>query len=144
MARNVETSRNAPCPCESGKKFKRCHGRYQSSANWINTVALLSLVFVMGGLLVAVLNRDVGEENPQGPLSRHYASIPGLALEMLPPEDRVLLLKHLNHTDCPCDCKMTIAECRNLDPDCKHSEAAVKADFQELAGKADPLLQPAH
>ena len=24
--RNSETSRNAPCPCGSGKKFKRCHG----------------------------------------------------------------------------------------------------------------------
>ena len=22
-----QTSRNAPCPCGSGKKFKHCHGR---------------------------------------------------------------------------------------------------------------------
>ena len=24
--RSNEVSRNAPCPCGSGKKFKRCHG----------------------------------------------------------------------------------------------------------------------
>jgi preprotein translocase subunit SecA len=23
----AKTSRNAPCPCGSGKKFKHCHGR---------------------------------------------------------------------------------------------------------------------
>jgi len=26
VTRSTDVSRNGPCPCGSGKKFKRCHG----------------------------------------------------------------------------------------------------------------------
>lgn len=144
-------SRNAPCPCGSGRKFKQCHGspiRYRL----MNPVA-----FVMGLLLlfalvlaVALKNGDAEKGRMEAPAQRvtRYGIVPGLDLQGLSSEMQTRLVNHLNHTPCTCDCKMTVAECRNVDTACKHSREIAEANLRELVGEGRPLsenmLRPAH
>lgn len=47
----MKISRNEPCPCGSGKKYKRCCGRkkFVKKTNWVNWAGLgLCLLFVVG------------------------------------------------------------------------------------------------
>jgi SEC-C motif len=54
----MKVSRNAPCPCGSGRKYKLCHGGAHQTEQ--STGAKVRLVFlallILAGLVLAVLN----------------------------------------------------------------------------------------
>ncbi|MRI87358.1 hypothetical protein FGE12_04180 [Aggregicoccus sp. 17bor-14] len=54
----MKVSRNAPCPCGSGRKYKLCHGRgHRSEWTTGTTVRLAFLVtLLLAGLVLAVLS----------------------------------------------------------------------------------------
>jgi len=47
----AKAGRNDPCPCGSGKKFKRCHG----VEGGVSTGSRLILLAVAGAMLAAIL-----------------------------------------------------------------------------------------
>lgn len=139
-------SRNDLCPCGSGRKFKRCHGRP------IRYPLINPFLFIAGVLLVFALVFVIGlnyrgsgktSKDPAPASSQRvtrYDSIPGLALQSLSSAEQTQLVNHLNHTPCTCDCNMTVAECRHLDPACKHSKEIAESNLAQLVGAASPLL----
>ena len=135
------SARNVSCPCGSGKKFKYCHGRAKTQRL---TISLL----VGGVLLIAVLaimatsglgSRDGEQPESSTPRTTLYTSIPGLQLQLLSSAEQGQLLTDLNNTPCSCDCDMTVAECRHLDPDCQHSKDLAQASFSQLVSQNNPL-----
>jgi protein-disulfide isomerase len=50
--------------------------------------------------------------------SDYYTSTPGVDLSSLTQDQKTLALKIMNEESCPCGCEMSIAECRNNDPQC--------------------------
>jgi hypothetical protein len=54
----MKVSRNAPCPCGSGKKYKQCHGgahkAEQSTGEKVRLVFLALLI--LAGLVLAVMS----------------------------------------------------------------------------------------
>jgi hypothetical protein len=114
-----KAARGAPCPCGSGRAFKDCHGRASRVDRRAAGVAVV--VLLVGGLILGVLLRSPHTSSPEIRRPIAYSSIPGLALGDLGPRDRALLVNHLNHTGCPCDCDFTVAECRHRHGTCEHS-----------------------
>lgn len=120
-----DIGRNAICPCGSGRKFKNCHGA-TTARNW-HLWAVVAL-FVVGFVAFLAFAVTDGKE-PESPTRAasgagkvtDYAVVPGLE-RVTDAGTRNQMVKHLNHTSCPCDCNMTIAECRNIDPTCSHSK----------------------
>ncbi|MFQ5738165.1 MAG: SEC-C metal-binding domain-containing protein [Acidobacteriota bacterium] len=138
--------RRRPCPCGSGKKFVECHGRRSRLA--VHPVwTLLAAGIAMVALLVALngprgttdrvrdLQPAIGTASDlvqNGLPAVRYRSIPGLNLKQLSDLDQDRLVAHLNHTSCTCECKLTVAECRNTHASCPHSEGIVQQSLQQL------------
>jgi hypothetical protein len=68
--------------------------------------------------------------------AKHYNDLPGIDLSLLPPKVFEDILAKANHEECVCDCGMTIAQCRNEDPNCRHSLQRVAAIYADLVGSA--------
>ena len=91
-------------------------------------------IFGIGGIvLVGVawsqwfMANQLAQQAPQ----QFYNDLPDVNLAMLPPEQRMTLIRDLNATKCPCGCGMTIASCRNRDRKCQISLKMSK----EIVGK---------
>lgn len=94
---------------------------------------------------------SVSQPSPEGgrssdrlakvPRVTQYREIPGLDLALLDEARREQFVRHLNHTDCVCDCAMTLAECRNIDPACKHSREEAERLLAQMS--AGPAATPA-
>ena len=54
MRRPSKAGRNDPCPCGSGKKFKRCCEAKSASTRRSNTLLVVLGVILLGGLAAAV------------------------------------------------------------------------------------------
>jgi hypothetical protein len=135
--------RNAACPCGSGRKFKLCHG-LGASGRLMRLPVLVAVVLVVSALFLFALIQ-YGSSGHQAPASKttHYPAVPGLEAAGLTEEEKTRLIAHYNHTACPCECNMRVAECRNIDPTCIHSKQVVDADLASLAAKSPTLSMPA-
>jgi hypothetical protein len=60
MARAAKAGRNDPCPCGSGKKYKRCCEAKQTTARGGRVLMLVVGAIIVGAIAVAVssLNHD--------------------------------------------------------------------------------------
>lgn len=137
---------NSPCPCGSGKKFKYCHGRIEQRGP-IGVILIVAGLLIGGLLLMLTLRPGTKSESgaPAPVRTTYYDTIPGVELASLDTTEREQLVRHLNHTPCPCDCDMTVAECRHRDPTCEHSLRIAQANFQELEAERSPEpISPAH
>lgn len=104
---------------------------------------LVAVVLVVSALfLFALIQYGSGHQVPASKTT-HYPSVPGLEAASLTEEEKTRLIAHYNHTACPCDCNMRVAECRNIDPTCIHSKQVVDADLASLATKSPTLSMPA-
>ncbi len=65
---------------------------------------------------------------------KHYNDLPGIDLSLLPPKVHEDILAAANHEACTCDCDMTVAQCRNEDPNCRHSLQRVAAIYAARVG----------
>lgn len=74
-----------------------------------------------------------------GPSEKEYiADVPNVDWSGLDSSERERATRILNHTDCPCGCGMTLAQCRRDDESCPHSPvlaATILADVER--GKSD-------
>jgi hypothetical protein len=51
----VKAGRNDPCPCGSGKKYKKCHALKQQSNTMSKIVIALLVAVLAGGVYAAVV-----------------------------------------------------------------------------------------
>lgn len=127
--RNI--ARNAPCHCGSGLKYKRCHGKGYLDRP-LNASLIVGLVLAFGILLVLALEFSGVRTSTAGRSVTQYTQIPGIRIELLQLEKRSRYLDRMNQTPCTCDCKMTVAECRNRHSTCEHSQGIAEASFRRL------------
>ncbi len=73
------------------------------------------------------------DDQPHPPT--HYSALPGVEISSFPLSTQQHILERANKMHCTCDCKMTLAECRNEDSTCRHSLAEVAALVAEEARK---------
>ena len=71
--------------------------------------------------------------------------LPGVNLTKLTPEQRLVALHKFNAEECPCGCKLTLAQCRIYDRGCKLSKDRTAAIVEELfaAGEKSKAEAPA-
>jgi hypothetical protein len=73
------TERNAPCPCGSGKKYKRCCALKQTGAMSQTTMIVLVVVLIGGALAVfSMVNTDTSGQPRQvwSDEHGHYHQVP--------------------------------------------------------------------
>jgi len=69
--------------------------------------------------------------------------VPGVDLSKLSPEQKDSVLQVLNKQMCPCNCRMTLRQCRIIDPACPTSLAeALKAVAESRAGSTSHQATP--
>ena len=73
----AKVGRYAPCPCDSGKKYKQCHGAQaaqdnQASGKWIAIVIGGVLLLGALGFLNALSSRDASDAIPSGVWSEEH------------------------------------------------------------------------
>ncbi len=88
---------------------------------WYAMLIFLGIIFVAA---IWVSLEDLREDkriqsNP--PLRSYYESVRGIPLQTLEASRREKVLRQLNSTKCTCECKLTLAQCRNTDRTCKKS-----------------------
>ena len=65
MARGTKAGRNDPCPCGSGKKFKRCCGVKQAADRGSRLMVALVILVIAGAFAAALVNfGDEGYAQP--------------------------------------------------------------------------------
>jgi thiol-disulfide isomerase/thioredoxin len=71
--------------------------------------------------------------------------LPGVNSAKLTPEQRLVLLHRLNAEECPCGCRLTLAQCRINDPPCSFSKDRAAAIIEEIyaAGEKNKAETPA-
>ncbi len=97
------------------------------------------LVFGIGGIVVVgvvwsqwFMTKQLSQQAPQ----QFYSDLPDINLAALQPEQRTSLIRELNATQCPCNCGLTVACCRNRDRSCQTSLKMCKEMVGRLvAGK---------
>lgn len=137
--------RNSACPCGSGKKFKYCHSPQRHSQSLVPL--LTAVVGVLSVVLLIILwpgSSSEQEPNSERKRATNYSSVPGLQLDQLNASEQRQFVDHLNHTDCICECNMTVAECRNIDPGCDHSEKMVEQLLAETIERRVKLPAASH
>lgn len=76
----MKIERNEPCPCGSGKKYKRCCALKHGAGMSQTTMVLLAVAVVGGALaLFAMINTDAGGSTPRRVWSAdhgHYHDVP--------------------------------------------------------------------
>jgi len=89
----------------------------------------------MEGMYTKPSSAPKGAETVAEP-AHHYTDLPGLDITLLPEHVHADILARANHEKCSCDCGMTVAQCRNEDPNCRHSLQRVSAIYADLVGQA--------
>ena len=122
-------SRNAPCPCGSGKKYKRCCGARAAAGgkkpgSWsrpLIAVAVL-VVLIIGGMLVSKQTSGPGLGPGPGPGAGFggpaYTELLGVEMAHLSAEQRAQVMQRANRDRCTCGCGMTLSRCINTDTTC--------------------------
>jgi len=82
MKRGEKVGRNAPCPCGSGRKFKRCCEASDRTGGVGGRLILVALLCaIIGAVLLGVVSFN-SESNPAGPRRvwspehGHYHNVP--------------------------------------------------------------------
>jgi thiol-disulfide isomerase/thioredoxin len=63
--------------------------------------------------------------------------LPGVNLTKLTPEQRLVALHKFNAEECPCGCKLTLAQCRIYDHACTLSKDRIAAIIEEILAAAE-------
>jgi len=93
---------------------------YSSAARPV--VMILTVLITAAGLSEwFMLNQSRARQKQALGHGISYQDIPGLELSTIPLKTKVSLLARLNRDECTCDCKMTVAHCRHVDPKCPTS-----------------------
>jgi thiol-disulfide isomerase/thioredoxin len=65
--------------------------------------------------------------------AKNASDLPGVNFAGLKPEQKRLALKRMNSENCLCGCKMTLAQCRIIDPTCSVSQKLAEKVVKEVA-----------
>jgi thiol-disulfide isomerase/thioredoxin len=65
--------------------------------------------------------------------AKNASELPGVSFAGLKPEQKRLALKRMNSETCMCGCKMTLAQCRIIDPSCSVSQKLAQKVVKEVA-----------
>jgi hypothetical protein len=145
-----QIERNAPCPCGSGKKYKRCCGINATSGStaseppnrktvWVIAAVALGVIVFFAALAV-LYPRPAGRSaaSPAGPpsVATTYKEVPGVNLASLTDAQRSQFLQEANTKNCTCSCGYTIAACRHLDTDCQTSLPLAQAMLRDMISGA--------
>jgi cytochrome c biogenesis protein CcmG/thiol:disulfide interchange protein DsbE len=71
--------------------------------------------------------------------AKNASELPGVSFTGLKPEQKRLALKRMNSETCMCGCKMTLAQCRIIDPSCSVSEKLAQKVVKEVAADRTAL-----
>jgi cytochrome c biogenesis protein CcmG, thiol:disulfide interchange protein DsbE len=69
--------------------------------------------------------------------------LPGVNLTKLTPEQRLVALRKFNAEECPCGCKLTLAQCRIYDHACSLSKDRTSAIVAEIFAAGEKTKAPA-
>ena len=124
-------SRNAPCPCGSGKKYKRCHGANvvtgRHRPKWLIGASIALAAAALIGLAItqrANAPRPTSAFSPTfyggrgGSGVTSYSTIEGIDFSGLSEAEHLQVMKTANKELCTCGCRLTLAECINTDMTC--------------------------
>jgi len=130
---NSDIHRNQPCPCGSGKKYKRCCApkeKKQSGDSWLSK----NVMKWVGGVAVAVLAvYGIARYNPSGSSSNfrrsqfgeiqripYYtdADLKVVDFSGLTGKQKKSVMDKANKAQCTCGCAMNLAECIVTDITC--------------------------
>lgn len=106
------------------KERKDVYRVKKAHIHFVVTAAVFFVVgFLAGSFLSPPTSTELGASPTPSPTSiqlpqGYYTDAPGVDLSGLTEGQRILALKVMNEEDCPCGCGMSIAECRNEDPQC--------------------------
>jgi cytochrome c biogenesis protein CcmG/thiol:disulfide interchange protein DsbE len=64
--------------------------------------------------------------------AKNASELPGVSFAGLKPEQKRLALKRMNSETCMCGCKMTLAQCRIIDPSCTVSQKLAEKVVKEV------------
>ena len=88
---------------------------------WYAMLIFLGIIF-LGAIWVSLNDLREAKRIQSGPpLRSYYDTVPGIPLQTLEASRREEVLRQLNSTKCTCECKLTLAQCRNTDRTCKKS-----------------------
>ncbi|MBI3940092.1 MAG: SEC-C domain-containing protein [Acidobacteria bacterium] len=150
--------RNDPCPCGSGRKFRKCHGAESKKRNGIPAWIFFVLVAVVAGTLFYLLKdgsksgaTGAGVPAPSLPLpalpstplastpgalaapQSRFEDLPGISLASLNASQKKKFLDRVNSENCSCGCKGdTIARCVVQDPQCQIAPAMANRVMAEV------------
>ena len=141
MNKNPTVSRNAPCPCGSGKKYKRCcalkgeqeassHRQLKRTLKWIGGAAVLLLVgygiFQKGPVSGPIGYNPLVSEGSRGSVYYTDSDITAVDFSGLTQVQREKVLDKTNKMQCPCGCAMTLAQCVAVDRTCPLRSSNIK------------------
>jgi len=124
--------RNAPCPCGSGKKYKRCHGASVVPKRGKPTWLVIVVTVVSTAVVIGVVIKQRGNApkpsstfspafyggRRSAPEVKSYLSMSGVDFSGLSEAQRAQVMKTANRELCTCGCRMTLAQCINTDLTC--------------------------
>jgi hypothetical protein len=97
------------------------HGRRGDQRAWYAMLIFFGIILVIAISVSLKDLRDAKRIQNSPPLRSFYDTAPDIPLESLEPSRREKLLRQLNSRRCVCECKLTLAQCRNTDRTCKKS-----------------------
>jgi thiol-disulfide isomerase/thioredoxin len=95
--------------------------------------------FLLSSVAAFLLTGIVAPQPQNATEPTAYKQIPSIDLSQFTDEQQAEILKRANAEGCDCDCKMTVAECRNDDQTCGKSVTPVKAIIKDITGKSVKL-----
>ena len=145
--------RNDPCPCGSGKKFRKCHGVAKKPSGvpaWLffALLALLaaaalyyknsgnaasnSLAPLPSSSAASPVSGAAGVPLVSDPLAR-FENLPGFPLSDVTQSQKKRFLDRVNSENCTCGCTGdTVAKCVVQDPNCQIAPAMANRILAEV------------
>ncbi len=73
-----KVSRNVPCPCGSGRKYKQCCSRKQEQMSPVSQIAVIGVVVAILAVVAYAFTSDRGSGSRQvwDPDHGHYHTVP--------------------------------------------------------------------
>jgi len=88
---------------------------------WHAMLIFVGIIFVAAIWVSLKDLREAKRVQSSARLRSYYDTVPGIPLQTLEASRREEVLRQLNSTKCVCECKLTLAQCRNTGRTCKKS-----------------------
>lgn len=120
MSKKTLLTRNGPCPCGSGKKYKRCCALKEERKGVLHWLRR-NLKWIAGAAILLLTGYGIFRSNNGGSQEITYyidTDIEEIDFSKLAEAQKRGVLDKVNKISCTCGCGMTLAQCVAIDSTC--------------------------